>query len=86
MAREVINIGTAPNDGTGDPLRTAFTKCNNNFAEVYSRYQQNVPASAIGAVGDIAGMYAADDTHFYYCFQDWDGSSEIWRQIAGSTF
>lgn len=86
MAREVINIGTAPNDGTGDPLRTAFTKCNSNFAEVYSRYQENVPSSAVGAVGDKAGMCAGNATHFYYCFQDWDGSSEIWRRIAGSSF
>lgn len=32
MAYEIINIGTAPNDGTGDPLRTAFSKTNANFA------------------------------------------------------
>jgi len=33
MAQEIINIGTTPNDGTGDPLRTAFTKVNENFTE-----------------------------------------------------
>lgn len=32
MSIEIINIGTLPNDGTGDPLRTAFDKINNNFA------------------------------------------------------
>jgi hypothetical protein len=32
MAFDVINIGTIPNDGTGDPLRTAFDKTNDNFA------------------------------------------------------
>ncbi len=26
-----INVGAAPNDGTGDPLRTAFQKTNDNF-------------------------------------------------------
>jgi hypothetical protein len=26
-----INIGTSPNDGTGDDLRTAFSKVNDNF-------------------------------------------------------
>lgn len=31
MAIELINVGTSPNDGEGDPLRTAFTKVNNNF-------------------------------------------------------
>lgn len=29
-----INIGTAPNDGTGDDVRTAFTKVDNNFANI----------------------------------------------------
>lgn len=86
MALEVINIGTSANDGTGDPLRTAFTKTNNNFALIFSRYQENLPASATGSIGDQAGMYAADASNFYYCFQDYDGSSEIWRRVSGSTF
>jgi hypothetical protein len=29
-----IDIGDLPNDGTGDPLRTAFEKINQNFAEL----------------------------------------------------
>lgn len=36
MARQNINIGTTANDGTGDPLRTAFNKVNENFVEVYA--------------------------------------------------
>jgi hypothetical protein len=35
MANQIINIGTFPNDGTGDPLRTAFEKVNENFDELY---------------------------------------------------
>ena len=35
MAQQTINIGTAANDGTGDPLRTAFDKINDNFSELY---------------------------------------------------
>lgn len=31
-----INIGPLPNDGQGDPLRTAFTKINNNFSAVWA--------------------------------------------------
>lgn len=30
MALQPVNIGTNPNDGTGDPLRTAFDKLNQN--------------------------------------------------------
>ena len=29
-----VNIGTTAGDGTGDPLRLAFTKINQNFANV----------------------------------------------------
>lgn len=33
---QIINIGTTPNDGEGDPLRVAFQKVNNNFANLWS--------------------------------------------------
>ena len=36
MAQQQINIGTTANDGTGDPLRTAFDKTNDNFNEIYA--------------------------------------------------
>jgi hypothetical protein len=35
MTRQNINIGSTANDGTGDPLRTAFDKINDNFVELY---------------------------------------------------
>jgi len=37
MAIQKINLGTAGNDGTGDAIRTAFQKVNDNFAELYGR-------------------------------------------------
>ena len=36
MAQQTINIGTVANDGTGDPLRTAFDKVNDNTTELYA--------------------------------------------------
>ena len=36
MAKQTINIGASPNDGTGTPLRTAFDYCNLNFTELYT--------------------------------------------------
>ena len=36
MAKQTINIGSSANDGTGDQLRTAFDKVNDNFDEVYT--------------------------------------------------
>lgn len=84
MAREVINVGAAPNDGQGDPIRTSFIKTNNNFGELYARAQENPPGSLIGSVGDQAGMYAYDSHFFYYCYLDYDGSSEIWAEIPNT--
>jgi hypothetical protein len=36
MAQQTINVGAAPNDGTGTPLRTAFQYTNSNFSELYT--------------------------------------------------
>lgn len=35
MTRQIINIGTSPNRGDGDPLRSSFTKINNNFEQLF---------------------------------------------------
>jgi hypothetical protein len=37
MPQQVIGIGNSANDGTGDPLRAAFSKINQNFTEIYAR-------------------------------------------------
>jgi hypothetical protein len=86
MALETINVGASPNDGSGDPIRTAYEKCNSNFDELYSRAQETVPSTSLGTVGDRAGMYAYDDTYFYYCYSNYDGSSNIWNRSLGSSF
>ena len=36
MAKQIINIGSQANDRSGDPLRTAFNKINQNFTELYT--------------------------------------------------
>jgi hypothetical protein len=36
MVKQVINIGTSPNKGDGDPIRVAFDKINDNFTELYA--------------------------------------------------
>ena len=48
MAQLNINIGTQPNDGTGDDLRSAMQKVNTNFTELYG-------ASTISSQITIAG-------------------------------
>jgi hypothetical protein len=36
MAQQIIDTGAAANDGTGEPLRDAFTAVNENFTEIYT--------------------------------------------------
>jgi hypothetical protein len=36
VTQQIINVGSAINDGTGDPARVAFTHCNENFTELYT--------------------------------------------------
>ena len=48
MAIQTINIGTNPNDGTGDDLRTAFDKVNDNFAELLAVGGETNTASNLG--------------------------------------
>lgn len=38
MAKQVIGLGTVPDDDTGDTLAAAFDKVNDNFTEVYAAY------------------------------------------------
>jgi len=51
MTIKNINIGAAPDDGTGDPLRTAFEKINENFQEVKTAPGTPGPAGPAGATG-----------------------------------
>jgi len=56
MAKQTINIGSSANDGTGDPLRTAFDKVNDNFNELYSATGagsgQNISISGQSIISD----------------------------------
>jgi hypothetical protein len=36
IGQEVINVGDTANDGSGDPIRLAFEKINNNFANLFA--------------------------------------------------
>jgi hypothetical protein len=67
MARQTINIGTNANDGTGDPLRTAFDKINDNFSELYggdddaSSLLENDTAPKISANLDVNNFQITTD-------------------------
>lgn len=39
MAKQLINVGASPNDGTGDSLRSAGQKLNSMLNEVYEKLE-----------------------------------------------
>lgn len=72
MAKQAIGIGTSANDGTGDPLRTAMDKTNDNFNEVYTLFgdgstlaisgDATISAGALTiAAGAVENSMLADD-------------------------
>jgi len=68
MAKQVINIGTTANDGTGDPLRSAFDKVNDNFTELYTDDTGDVDSIIAGtgiavdaATGNVTVTNSAPD-------------------------
>lgn len=46
----------------------------------------DAPASSIGAAGDVAGMIAVDANYIYHCTATYDGSTSIWKRLAGTTW
>ena len=49
MAKQDLNLGSTPNDGTGDPLRDAMDKVNDNFLEVYNALGGNTPTTIVNS-------------------------------------
>ena len=51
MAQKNINIGSSANKGDGDPIRTAFSKTQDNFTELYGRLVVVEAATGTGNSG-----------------------------------
>jgi len=63
MTQQTLNIGSNANDGTGDNLRTAMTKVNENFTEVYSAPGFSLDAITISG-NEISAVRSNDDLVF----------------------
>ena len=66
MAKQTINIGSAANDGSGDPLRNAFDKSNDNFNELYFALGGNAPVSLFDSSLNIDYPGKANKISFLY--------------------
>ena len=57
--QEIVIIGALPNDGQGDPLRVAFGKINNNFANLFST---SISTETVYTVGNVANQVIFETT------------------------
>jgi hypothetical protein len=64
MAINTINIGAVANDGTGDPIRTAFDTVNDNFQFVQGGLFAGTEPSIISAVS-VTGGYLYSNSYVY---------------------
>lgn len=67
MTQQVVNVGSAPNDGTGDTVRNGMIKINNNFTEIYTTHTMTgmitVGNSTVNSsVSNAVGFYFGNST------------------------
>lgn len=63
MTRQNISTGTTANDGTGDTLRSAGTKINENFVEIYQAFGTDSNSLASGITFDSSKIVIAGTTN-----------------------
>lgn len=63
MSKRVVNIGSAPNDGTGDSLRDGMNKINENFTEIYTAFGDGSSLEGI-SVGDATTLDGEDGSYY----------------------
>jgi hypothetical protein len=90
MAREIINVGSTANDGTGDGLRTAYIKCNDNFQELYNTTQTPVQIEngtsnmAVAASANVTVSIAGSSNvvNFAGSITEFTGNADISGDLA----
>jgi len=63
MTRQNISTGTTANDGTGDTLRSAGTKINQNFVELYQAFGTDSSTLGSGITFDTSGIVIEGTTN-----------------------
>ena len=82
MSKLLINIGSTPNDRTGDSLRTAFDKINQNFGELYATLD---PASLTELAQDYAAAMFTEGVHSGIIVEYDDDGNVINLTVIGQT-
>jgi hypothetical protein len=88
MAIEIINIGISANDGTGDVLRDAFIKCNENFDELdFTKQDELVSGTNIKTIEgqSLIGPGNIDLTKSDVGLGNVDNTSDLNKPISTAT-
>lgn len=93
MSQSNIHYGTIANDGTGDPLRTAFISTQNNFIEIYSAFSFDKTTNNVTVANNISvpnlavtAVYANGSVGSSGWFLTSNGSATYWSNPSyGST-
>lgn len=62
MSQKIINVGNAPDDDKGDPLRTSMQKVNDNFTEFYTAITPTGKNVGIGTTTPDSRLTVVADT------------------------
>ena len=86
MAKQAIGIGSSANDGTGDPLRTAMDKTNDNFNEVYALFGNGstlaISVDATVSAGALTIASSAVETTMLNDIKINDSTNIVYTNIA----
>lgn len=82
MAKQIINVGTSANDGTGDTLRASQVKANANFTELYNQGLQEITDVNNETTNDIICTGTIETTFLRLVdgYLDFDGDTAWIRQ------
>jgi hypothetical protein len=87
VTQQIINVGSAPNDSTGDPMRTAWIKANGNFTELYGApVRVDIPQSLTDTqqTQGRSNVYAAPFDALAYNGMQINGGMEVSQEKAAS--
>ncbi len=79
MVKQIINVGTVANDGTGDGIRTSFIKVNDMTTEIYTAFGDGTnllpPLTAVGTpVNNQLGVWTGPSTQEGDANLTWNGT------------
>lgn len=84
--QQIIDVGTLPNDGTGDPMRTAFQKINNNSSNLFTTYVNSTVANTTSnTANQVIFTYpanAVNEGQFYLITTNTDTNDSQSIQLA----